>query len=102
MHVRIEREGHGHRFPRTPAAAVVDRLRIVGSVREAAGIVQEAFLHFTGNRVRMRTRPAQGLSTVTTRLAIDQARSRGHQGGLSRSQACCTASSASLSGPSIR
>jgi hypothetical protein len=28
---------------------------IVGSVGEAAGIVHEAFLHFTGNRVRMRT-----------------------------------------------
>jgi DNA-directed RNA polymerase specialized sigma24 family protein len=26
---------------------------IVGSVSEAADIVQEAFLHFTGNRVRM-------------------------------------------------
>ena len=49
---------------------------IVGSVREAADIVQEAFLHCTGNRVRMRTRLAQAwLSTVTTRLAIDQVRS---------------------------
>jgi DNA-directed RNA polymerase specialized sigma24 family protein len=29
---------------------------IVGSVSGAADIVQEAFLHFTGNRVRMWTR----------------------------------------------
>jgi hypothetical protein len=68
---------------------------IVGSVSEAADIVQEAFLRFTGNRVRMRTRLAQGLDVHGHDAAGDRpAALRGHQGGLSRGQACCTASSA--------
>jgi hypothetical protein len=76
---------------------------IVGSVSEAADIVQEAFLHFTGNRVRMWTRFTQGLAVHGHDAAGDRPGAlRGHQGGLSRSQASCTASSASLSEPSIR
>jgi hypothetical protein len=75
---------------------------IVGSVSGAADIVQEAFLHFTGNRVRMWTRFAQGLAVHGHDAAGDRGALRGHQGGLSRSQASCTAWSASLSEPSIR
>jgi hypothetical protein len=77
--------------------------RIVRGVSEAADIMQEAFLHCTGNRVRTRTRIAQGLAVHSHDAAGDRpAALRGHQGGLSRGQACCTASSASLSEPSIR
>jgi hypothetical protein len=76
---------------------------IVGSVSEAADILQEAFLHCTANRVRMRTQLAQGLAVHGHDAAGDRpAALRGHQGGLRRSQACCMASSASLSEPSIR
>jgi DNA-directed RNA polymerase specialized sigma24 family protein len=50
---------------------------IVGSVSEAADIVQKAFLHCTGNRVRMPTRLAQGLAVHghDAAGAIDQLRS---------------------------
>jgi hypothetical protein len=76
---------------------------IVGSVSEAAAIVQEAFLRFTGNKVRMRTRIALGLAVHGHDAADDRPGAlRGHQVGLSRSQASCTRPSASLSGPSIR
>jgi DNA-directed RNA polymerase specialized sigma24 family protein len=77
MHVRVEPERHGHRRTRTSGRPLLSiAYGIVGSVSEAADIVQEAFLHVTGNGVRMRTRPAKAwLSTVTTRLAIDQVRS---------------------------
>ena len=66
---------------------------IVGSVSEAEDLVQEAFLCFhreQGEDADINS-PRAWLSTVATR--------RGHQGGLSRSQASCTASSASLSQP---
>jgi DNA-directed RNA polymerase specialized sigma24 family protein len=49
------------REPRTPECQDLRPLLssiahgIVGSVSEASDIVQKAFLHFTGNRVRMRT-----------------------------------------------
>ena len=76
---------------------------IVGNMSEAADVVQEAFLHCTGDRVRMWTRLAQGLAVHGHDAAGDRpAALRGQQGGLRRGQACCTASSASLSEPSMR
>jgi hypothetical protein len=104
LHVRIEPERCGHRGTQDLRPLLLSiAYGIVGSVSEAADIVQEAFLHRTGNRVRMRTRAALGLGVHGHDAAGDRpAALRGHQGGVSRSQACCTVSSASLSEPSIR